>query len=136
MRTIAIVGASLAGLSAARALRAQGYEGRLVVIGDERHRPYDRPPLSKEFLLGTAGDDDLALEGDGDAGLQLGWRLGARAVRLDPTRRAIRLVDGTEIHADGIVIATGCATARRQHRRHRRRLYRVGGRLDRPPARL
>ncbi len=48
--TVAVVGASLAGLSAARALRAQSYDGRVVVVGDERHVPYDRPPLSKEFL--------------------------------------------------------------------------------------
>lgn len=51
VRTVAVVGASLAGLSAARSLRKQGYDGRLVVIGDELHRPYDRPPLSKEFLV-------------------------------------------------------------------------------------
>ena len=50
--TIAVVGASLAGLSAARALRDQSYDGRIVVIGDEVHAPYDRPPLSKEFLAG------------------------------------------------------------------------------------
>jgi len=53
MGTIAAVGASLAGLAAVRALRAQGYDGRVVLIGAERHRPYDRPPLSKDFLLGT-----------------------------------------------------------------------------------
>ncbi|GDY51284.1 hypothetical protein SVIO_019070 [Streptomyces violaceusniger] len=50
--TVAVVGASLAGLHAARGLRSQGYDGRLVVVGEERHRPYDRPPLSKEFLTG------------------------------------------------------------------------------------
>ncbi|WP_158693270.1 FAD-dependent oxidoreductase, partial [Streptomyces viridochromogenes] len=66
MRTVAVVGASLAGLSAARSLRGQGYDGRLVVIGDELHRPYDRPPLSKEFLAGTLGETELALERDGE----------------------------------------------------------------------
>ena len=62
MRTVAVVGASLAGLSAARALRSQGYDGRLVLIGDETHRPYDRPPLSKDFLAGLTGEAELALE--------------------------------------------------------------------------
>lgn len=108
MRTVAVVGASLAGLSAARSLRKQGYDGRLVVIGDELHRPYDRPPLSKEFLAGTLGDADLALEADGeDLGAE--WLLGTRATGLDRATRAVRLADGREIRADGIVIATGAA---------------------------
>ncbi|MER6423881.1 FAD-dependent oxidoreductase [Streptomyces sp. NPDC001137] len=108
MRTVAVVGASLAGLSAARSLRGQGYDGRLVVIGDETHRPYDRPPLSKEFLAGTIGEADLVLETD-DEDLQAEWLLGARASGLDRDRRAVRLADGRELRADGIVIATGAA---------------------------
>ena len=79
-----MVGASLAGLSAARSLRHQGFDGRLVVIGDEVHRPYDRPPLSKEFLAGTLGEADLALESD-DEDLRAEWLLGSRAVGLDRT---------------------------------------------------
>ena len=58
---VAVVGASLAGLSAARALRAQSCDGRIVVIGDEQHAPYDRPPLSEEFLAGTCAREDVAL---------------------------------------------------------------------------
>ncbi|MER6923398.1 FAD-dependent oxidoreductase, partial [Streptomyces spiralis] len=108
MRTVAVVGASLAGLSAARALRSQGYDGRLVVIGDEPHRPYDRPPLSKEFLAGTLGEADLALESD-DEDLRAEWLLGARAAGLDRTDRAIRLSDGRRVRADGVVVATGAA---------------------------
>ncbi|MDH2390563.1 FAD-dependent oxidoreductase [Streptomyces sp. HNM0663] len=108
MRTVAVVGASLAGLSAARSLRKQGYDGRLVVIGDELHRPYDRPPLSKEFLAGAVGEADLALEVD-DEDLQAEWLLGTRATGLDPTHRAVRLDDGREVRADGVVIATGAA---------------------------
>ncbi|GAA3839257.1 NAD(P)/FAD-dependent oxidoreductase [Streptomyces phyllanthi] len=107
-----MVGASLAGLSAARSLRKQGFDGRLVIIGDEIHRPYDRPPLSKEFLAGGIGEADLALEMDGeDLGAE--WLLGTRAAGLDRTERAVRLVgggeDGREIRADGFVIATGAA---------------------------
>ncbi|MFD7407064.1 NAD(P)/FAD-dependent oxidoreductase [Streptomyces sp. NPDC059866] len=108
MRTVAVVGASLAGLSAARSLRKQGYDGRLVVIGDELHRPYDRPPLSKEFLAGTFGEAELALETD-DEDLQAEWLLGVRATRLEYAQRAVRLADGREVPADGVVIATGAA---------------------------
>ncbi|MFD8722234.1 NAD(P)/FAD-dependent oxidoreductase [Streptomyces sp. NPDC059629] len=108
MRTVAVVGASLAGLSAARSLRQRGYDGRLVVIGEESHRPYDRPPLSKEFLAGTIGEADLALERD-DEELHAEWLLGARATGLDRAARAIRLAGGREVRADGVVIATGAA---------------------------
>ncbi|OUD03843.1 NAD(P)/FAD-dependent oxidoreductase [Streptomyces swartbergensis] len=108
MRTVAVVGASLAGLSAARSLRKQGYDGRLVVIGDELHRPYDRPPLSKEFLAGTVDEAELALEVDGED-LQAEWLLGVRATGLDRTDRAVRLADGREVRVDGLVIATGAA---------------------------
>ncbi|MFE6940441.1 NAD(P)/FAD-dependent oxidoreductase [Streptomyces chartreusis] len=108
MRTVAVVGASLAGLSAARSLRRQGYDGRLVVIGDELHRPYDRPPLSKEFLAGTLGEPELALESD-DEDLRAEWLLGTRAVALDHAERTLRLADGRQVRADGFVIATGAA---------------------------
>ncbi|MEV0738252.1 FAD-dependent oxidoreductase [Streptomyces sp. NPDC050549] len=110
MRTVAVVGASLAGLSAARSLRKQGYDGRLVVIGDEPHRPYDRPPLSKEFLAGTLGEADLLLETDGED-LRAEWLLGARAVALqvDGAERVLLLDDGREVRADGVVLATGAA---------------------------
>ncbi|MCX5259710.1 FAD-dependent oxidoreductase [Streptomyces canus] len=108
MRTVAVVGASLAGLSAARSLRKQGYDGRLVVIGDELHRPYDRPPLSKEFLVGSLAEADLALEPDTED-LRAQWLLGVRAVGLGGPQRAVRLADGSEVRADGVVIATGAA---------------------------
>ena len=106
-----MVGASLAGLSAARALRRHGYDGRLVVIGEELHRPYDRPPLSKEFLVGTLGEADLALETDGeDLGAE--WVLGTRVIGLDRTDRAVRLADGRQVRVDGLVLATGAAARR------------------------
>ncbi|MCX5173136.1 NAD(P)/FAD-dependent oxidoreductase [Streptomyces antibioticus] len=111
MRTVAVVGASLAGLSAARALRGQGYDGRLVVIGEEAHRPYDRPPLSKEFLSGTLGEAELALETDGED-LRAEWLLGVRATHLDTTPLpggTVHLSDGRSVRADGVVIATGAA---------------------------
>ncbi|WP_077490834.1 NAD(P)/FAD-dependent oxidoreductase [Sinomonas mesophila] len=106
METLTIVGASLAGLSAARAARAQGFEGRLVVIGDEPHRPYDRPPLSKDFLLGQITAEDLSLETDTDS-LDAEWLLGAEAVSFDAATRTVRLRDGRSVASDGVVIATG-----------------------------
>jgi NADPH-dependent 2,4-dienoyl-CoA reductase/sulfur reductase-like enzyme len=106
MDTLAIVGASLAGLSAARAARAQGFTGRLVIIGDEHHRPYDRPPLSKDFLLGTITAEDLFLETEDDE-LHAEWLLGGGAAGLDAATRTIRLHNGQSLAADGIVIATG-----------------------------
>jgi NADPH-dependent 2,4-dienoyl-CoA reductase/sulfur reductase-like enzyme len=107
MRTVCVVGASLAGLSTARALRNQGYDGRLVVVGEEPHRPYDRPPLSKEFLAGEVASEDLSLESDEDLGIE--WRLGVPATGLLSSPRAVLLADGRHVEADGVVIATGSA---------------------------
>jgi NADPH-dependent 2,4-dienoyl-CoA reductase/sulfur reductase-like enzyme len=106
VKNVAVIGASLAGLSAARALRAQGFDGELTIVGDEARRPYDRPPLSKEFLAGVVGEDALALEADDDD-LNAQWLLGVHATRLDAAAGAVRLDDGTIVHADGIVVATG-----------------------------
>ncbi|XAS69626.1 FAD-dependent oxidoreductase [Micrococcaceae bacterium Sec5.7] len=113
MQTLAIVGASLAGISAARAARAQGFRGRLLIIGDEPHRPYDRPPLSKEFLAGRISVSDLSLEtqdaGSGDDPLQAEWLLGTRAHSFDAASRIVTLGDGRTVAADGVVIATGAS---------------------------
>ncbi len=113
MQTLAIIGASLAGISAARAARAQGFAGRLVIIGEEPHRPYDRPPLSKDFLAGKITVQDLGLESPDDAQgtdpLRAEWLLGAAARSLDAATRTLTLTDSTEIKADGIVIATGAS---------------------------
>jgi 3-phenylpropionate/trans-cinnamate dioxygenase ferredoxin reductase subunit len=111
IRRIAVVGASLAGLSAIRALRAQSYDGEVIAIGAERHQPYDRPPLSKDFLTGRCAQTDLALQ-NADEALEIDWRLGAAAVRLDRHRRALTLASGEEIEVDGVILATG-ARARR-----------------------
>ena len=110
-QSVLIVGASLAGLSTARALRSQGYSGSLTIIGDEIHRPYDRPPLSKEFLGSLDGQVELSLEADGED-LDVTWRLGERAISLRPLPGGgaeIELRDGDSISGDRIVIATGAA---------------------------
>ncbi|WP_030622593.1 NAD(P)/FAD-dependent oxidoreductase [Streptomyces sclerotialus] len=113
MRTVTVVGASLAGLYAARALRSQGFQGRLVIVGDEHHRPYDRPPLSKDFLKGETGQEQLALaDAEEIAELDAEWVLGTRAAGLDDEGRTVRLAGGRALATDGVVIATG-ATPRR-----------------------
>ena len=78
----------------------------LTIVGDEARRPYDRPPLSKEFLAGDVGEDALALEADDDD-LNAQWLLGVHATRLDAAAGAVHLDDGTAVCADGIVVATG-----------------------------
>ncbi|MEU8531378.1 FAD-dependent oxidoreductase, partial [Streptomyces sp. NPDC048629] len=108
MRTVTVVGASLAGLYAARALRAQGFDGRLVIVGDEPHRPYDRPPLSKDFLTGATTETDLALaDAEEETELAAEWLLGTRARGLDARGRTLLLDDGRTVATDGIVLATG-----------------------------
>jgi NADPH-dependent 2,4-dienoyl-CoA reductase/sulfur reductase-like enzyme len=106
VRSVAVIGASLAGLSAARALRRQGFDGGLTIIGAEAHRPYDRPPLSKEFLAGDIGEGELALELD-DENLDARWLLGVHATGLDAGAGAVALDDGTEVRANGVIVATG-----------------------------
>jgi NADPH-dependent 2,4-dienoyl-CoA reductase/sulfur reductase-like enzyme len=112
MRDVTVVGASLAGLAATRALRAQGFTGRLVVVGEETHFPYDRPPLSKEFLGGTASEADISLTEPEDADLEIDWRLGRTAIAMDTAGRAVVLDDGERLVSDAVVLATG-ARARR-----------------------
>ena len=104
---VTVVGASLAGLSTVRALRSRGYEGRIVVVGAERHAPYDRPPLSKAFLAGTATEADLALLGQDDEDLGVEWRLGVPATGLDARTHAVTLADGSVVEGDAVVLATG-----------------------------
>jgi NADPH-dependent 2,4-dienoyl-CoA reductase/sulfur reductase-like enzyme len=108
MKTITIVGGSVAGIRSAEALRSAGYDGRLILVGDDTHRPYDRPPLSKAFLAGSLDEDAIALlDADEEADLGLELRLGVPAARLDPAGGRIVLGDGTDVATDGVVVATG-----------------------------
>ncbi len=109
LSSIGVVGASLAGLSAARALRAAGFQGRLVIIGDERHPPYDRPPLSKQFLAGQQTAEEIMLSLPGDDQLDLEWRLGVKAEALERVDDGYRIVvaRGDDVIVEGVVIATG-----------------------------
>ena len=113
LATVAVVGASLAGLRAVETLRDDGYEGRVVLVGAEPHLPYDRPPLSKELLAGIATPEDTLLrpaEDYDELGLEL--HLGRRARSLDLERREVVLEDGERLGFDGVVLATGAEPRR------------------------
>jgi 3-phenylpropionate/trans-cinnamate dioxygenase ferredoxin reductase component len=102
-RPIVIVGASLAGLRAAQAIRNRGHEGPVTVVGAESRPPYTRPPLSKELLVGEQEAEDCALACD----LDVEWRLDVRATRLDLARRELTLDGGEVLGYDKLLIATG-----------------------------
>jgi 3-phenylpropionate/trans-cinnamate dioxygenase ferredoxin reductase subunit len=104
---VAVVGASLAGLRTVEALRREGFEGRITVIGAEDALPYDRPPLSKQFLVDDWEEEKLALARNGVEGLKADWRLGQPATALDADAKRLTLADGSTVEADAIVIATG-----------------------------
>ncbi len=106
--TIVVVGASLAGLRAAETLRAEGFRGRLVIVGAERHLPYDRPPLSKQLLAGTWDLDRVMLRTpDQIDALGADLRLGQPATALDLEARVVHMADGSDVSYDGLVVATG-----------------------------
>ncbi len=102
---IVIVGASLAGLRAAEALRKEGFRGHLTIVGDEPDEPYDRPPLSKQVLAGWVRADATKLPRMRDVDAE--WRLGVAATGLDRVNGLVRLADGSEVEGDALLIATG-----------------------------
>lgn len=112
-QTFVIVGAGLAGAKAAETLRSEGFTGRVILIGDERDHPYERPPLSKGFLIGSAERDSVFVQ-------QTGWyaehdielHLGQPVVHLDRTARSVRLGDGTALQYDKLLLATGAEPRR------------------------
>jgi NADPH-dependent 2,4-dienoyl-CoA reductase/sulfur reductase-like enzyme len=104
---IAVVGASLAGLRAVEFVRRAKFEGQLVLIGDEEHLPYDRPPLSKEVLRGEWDQERLALRRSSYDDLNVDLMLGRRAVSLDNDAREVGLEGGDRVSFDGLIIATG-----------------------------
>ncbi|MBZ9708599.1 FAD-dependent oxidoreductase [Mesorhizobium sp. ESP7-2] len=106
--TVVIVGAGQAGLSAAEKLRANGFAGSLVLIGEEPHPPYQRPPLSKDYLLGELERDRLKLKPeDWYAKHQITLRLGTGVVAIDRAPRSLRFADGGTLAYDRLVLATG-----------------------------
>lgn len=104
MKHVVIVGAGLGGLRAAQRLREQGFDGDITIVGDEEHKPYNRPPLSKQVLSGEQESADCIFDHD-DA--QANWILANPAVGLDVEQRVVSLHDGTHVSYDGLIIATG-----------------------------
>ncbi|MFD8410218.1 NAD(P)/FAD-dependent oxidoreductase [Streptomyces sp. NPDC059650] len=102
---IVVVGASLAGLRAAETLREKGFKGTLTMVGDEPYEPYDRPPLSKQVLLGKSTAERTALPRR--RAIDAEWRLGVAASGLDMAGKRVKLADGDEVPYDRLVIATG-----------------------------
>ena len=107
-RSIVVVGASLAGATAAGVLRDEGYEGRLSLIGAEEEAPYERPPLSKEFLRGEhAFEDALVRPASWYAEHDVDARFGTRAVQIDVHPREVVLAGGERLPFDRLLVATG-----------------------------
>ncbi|EHK88055.1 ferredoxin reductase [Saccharomonospora azurea SZMC 14600] len=109
LRQVVIAGGSIAGVTAAQALRAQNFDGGITLLSDELHSPYSRVPLSKGVLSGKETPESTALPALGD---DVTVHLGARVSRLRSDRRRVVLDDGEEVPYDGLVVATG-ARARR-----------------------
>src|SRR5580704_5748923 len=107
-QTVVIVGGGLAGLRVAEGLRGAGFPGRVVLVGDERHAPYDRPPLSKAVLETEGNEAAIGLApGDMLATLNVELRLGEPVVAIDRARREAVLRGGERTHYDRLVLATG-----------------------------
>jgi 3-phenylpropionate/trans-cinnamate dioxygenase ferredoxin reductase component len=110
---VVIVGAGLAGAKTAEALRDAGYEGRLTLLGAERHLPYERPPLSKGYLGGAAERDTVFVHDRGWYGeREVSLRLGVSVTGVVRADRAVVLADGQEVAYDRLVFATGASPRR------------------------
>jgi 3-phenylpropionate/trans-cinnamate dioxygenase ferredoxin reductase subunit len=112
-RSVVIAGAGLAGARAAETLRAEGFDGRVVLVGEEPVAPYERPALSKEFLAGTRDEESLLLRKRGfwdERRIEL--LLGRRVVAVDPAWRTARTSRGEELRFDDLVVATGARPRR------------------------
>ena len=110
--TVVVVGASLAGWRAVETLRSEGFDGSISLVGEERHLPYDRPPLSKQVLAGTWPPEKAVLaDKRRSSEHRIHEVLGRRAVRLDAEARKVELDDGTVLEGDGFVITTGARPA-------------------------
>jgi 3-phenylpropionate/trans-cinnamate dioxygenase ferredoxin reductase subunit len=115
-KAFVIVGAGLAGAKAAEALRGGGFDGTITLIGEERHLPYQRPPLSKDYLVGKADADSVLVHDQAWYQQQeIGLRLGAPASAIDRAARQVLLADGARLPYDKLLIATGASPRRLAH---------------------
>ncbi|MHB8452758.1 MAG: NAD(P)/FAD-dependent oxidoreductase [Mycobacteriales bacterium] len=112
-QTFVIVGASLAGAKAAETLREHGFEGHVVLIGEETERPYERPPLSKDYLVGKAGKDKIYVHEEGwYADHEVTLRLGTRVSAIDRDARELSLPGGERLGYDALLLTTGSIARR------------------------
>ncbi|UNO42118.1 FAD-dependent oxidoreductase [Streptomyces sp. MST-110588] len=112
-QTFVIVGGGLAGAKAAETLRSEGFTGRVILICDERDHPYERPPLSKGYLIGKEERESVFVhEPAWYARCDIELHLGQPAVHLDRAARTVRLGDGTLIAYDKLLLATGAEPRR------------------------
>ncbi|MFA4970739.1 MAG: FAD-dependent oxidoreductase, partial [Sulfuritalea sp.] len=108
MSGMIIIGAGLAGLTTAETLRAEGYEGSIILIGDEAHAPYQRPPLSKGFLLGETREAQLMMRpAEVLAKKNIALKFGAGATAIDRAAKQVTLADGATLAYDGLALCTG-----------------------------
>ena len=106
--TIAIVGAGQAGGWAAQTLRSEGFAGRVVLIGDEPHRPYERPPLSKAVLSGDAhADTTHLLKPEAFDALRIDWRPNVGATFIDRAAKQLHLTRGAHVSYDKLILCSG-----------------------------
>ena len=110
---VLVVGAGMAGLRSAEGLRAHGFSGEVLVVGDESWAPYNRPPLSKEALHGDLSHDKLVFRVRSNAS-DVDWRHGVSARRVDLDQRLVHLDDGEVVGYDALVAATGVSARRLQ----------------------
>ncbi|MFI5629125.1 NAD(P)/FAD-dependent oxidoreductase [Streptomyces sp. NPDC051664] len=112
-RTFVIVGGGLAGAKAAETLRSEGFSGRVILVGDERDHPYERPPLSKGYLAGKEARESVFVhETAWYAGADVELHLGQPVTAIDRGGRSVELGDGTVIHYDKLLLATGAEPRR------------------------
>jgi 3-phenylpropionate/trans-cinnamate dioxygenase ferredoxin reductase subunit len=112
-QTHVIVGASLAGAKAAETLREEGFDGRVVLVGTEHERPYERPPLSKDYLRGEVGREKVYVHDERFyAEHDIDLRLGCTAVSLDTSSRELAFDDGARLRYDRLLLATGAEPRR------------------------
>ncbi|MBC6457282.1 NAD(P)/FAD-dependent oxidoreductase [Actinomadura sp. HBU206391] len=111
--TFVIVGAGLAGAKAAEALRDQGFDGRIVLLGDEPHRPYERPPLSKDYLAGKSEREQVFVHPEGWYGENdVDLRSGQAVAAIDRDVHQVVLADGSRLGYDRLLLATGSSPRR------------------------
>jgi 3-phenylpropionate/trans-cinnamate dioxygenase ferredoxin reductase component len=107
-RTFVIVGGGLGGAKAAEALRERGFDGKVVLLADEEHLPYERPPLSKDFLAGKKSLSDFTVhDSEWYRNNKIDLRTSTEAVAIDPTAHTVTLSDDTSLHYDKLLLATG-----------------------------